>query len=184
MSYITFECTQYTSDGEAPVWVQPHCIETDKSLEFPYGRDTVMQCSIKRSSPFHRAMQHNPLRCRIQHNSKQIEFPLRVQGHNYNAILHGEKGQLVAGTIYPVADRPLPEAVSGVTTIIFSPRWYEGSSLSVLMANKRHEEEFIISPVVAVMFCILTACVVYVVGRVYVEGSLIPRILAKQQKSE
>ncbi|KAJ2353637.1 hypothetical protein IWW50_000372 [Coemansia erecta] len=184
MNTVSFECAQFTSDGEAPVWVHPQCLETSKPLSFEYGRDGVMQCSIKRSSLFHQAMQNSPLRCRVEHNAKHVEFPMRIQGHNYNVIFHGQRGQLVAGTVYPVADRPLPEAVSGVTTMMFSPRWYEGTSLSVLMANQRHEEEFVISPVVAVMFCILTACFVYVVGRVYVEGSLIPRILAKQQKSE
>ncbi|KAJ2314446.1 hypothetical protein IWW54_000911 [Coemansia sp. RSA 2705] len=52
------------------------------------------------------------------------------------------------------------------------------------MANQRAEEEFIISPIVALMFCVLTACAVYVAGRVYVEGTLVPRIRTESKKSD
>ncbi|KAJ1931527.1 hypothetical protein FBU59_006677, partial [Linderina macrospora] len=89
-------------------------------------------------------------------------------------------GTLFAAALYPVVDHPLPEAVSGVTTMQINLRWYEGAGMTLLMSNKRHEEEFIIQPIVAIMFCILTACAVYVVGRVYVESSLIPRVLKEQ----
>ncbi|ORX63595.1 hypothetical protein DL89DRAFT_273207, partial [Linderina pennispora] len=80
----------------------------------------------------------------------------------------------------PSRDHPLPETVSGVTTMQINLRWYEGSAMTLLMSNKRHEEDFIIQPIVALMFCILTACAVYVVGRVYVESSLIPRVLKEE----
>ncbi|KAJ2783582.1 hypothetical protein H4R18_001635 [Coemansia javaensis] len=177
-------------------WLRPECLETGRGLEFRYGHDGPVQCSIKGGSAFHRAMVHSaalkaPLRCRVA----RLEFALRVEGvaargsrgsdaaqrinGNFNAALHAQKGTLVAAGVYPVADWPLPEAVGGITTLQFSQRWYEGSSLAVLMANRRSEEEFIIQPVVAAMFCVLTACAVYVVGRVYVEGSLIPRVLAE-----
>ncbi|KAJ2798336.1 hypothetical protein H4R20_004859 [Coemansia guatemalensis] len=149
-----------------------------------------------------------PLRCRLvrnKHNApKYLEFPVRVEGvkartsssgnhsgtsnakikrinGNFNAVLHGHRGILLAAAVYPVTDQPLPETVSGVTTMQFSQKWYDGGGLSVLMANRRSEEEFIIQPVVAVMFCILTACAVYVVGRVYVESTLIPRALAEYE---
>ncbi|KAJ2161972.1 hypothetical protein GGF46_001068 [Coemansia sp. RSA 552] len=196
---IRVECTQ---QGATDKWISPQCIETDKPLAFYYGRDGPTQCSIKGDSAFHRAMlesiaRNQPLRCQLARSSqpgapKYLEFSLRVEGvkvrgstkykrinGNFNAVLHGQKGRLLAAAVYPVADQPLPEAVSGITTMQFYQRWYEGGGLSILMANRRHEEEFIIQPVVAIMFCILTACAMYVIGRVYVEGSLIPRVLAE-----
>ncbi|PIA13154.1 hypothetical protein COEREDRAFT_99740 [Coemansia reversa NRRL 1564] len=215
---IKIECAQVESrqqDMEAktklPVWLSPHCIETDKSLVLYYGRDRPVQCSIKGESKFHRAMLRSiafdsPLRCRLVRNKynapKYLEFPVKIEGvkartsskinqsgtsnakikrvnGNFNVVLHGHRGIILAAAMYPVTEQPLPETVSGITTMQFSQKWYEGGGLSVLMANKRSEEEFIIQPVVAIMFCILTACAVYVVGRVYVESTLIPRTLAE-----
>ncbi|KAJ2614458.1 hypothetical protein H4S08_001691 [Coemansia sp. RSA 1365] len=148
----------------------------------------------------------SPLRCRLvrnKHNAPNyLEFPVKIEGvkartssngnqgstnnakikrinGNFNVVLHGHRGIILAAAMYPVTEQPLPETVSGITTMQFSQKWYEGGGLSVLMANKRSEKEFIIQPVVAIMFCILTACAVYVVGRLYVESTLIPRTLAE-----
>ncbi|KAJ2745051.1 hypothetical protein GGI20_002460 [Coemansia sp. BCRC 34301] len=195
------------SDGSLR-WISPTCVETRKPLSLYYGRDGPIQCSVKAEDTFHetmlRSIAHDrALRCRIARNkltyAQYMELSVRVEGvrvrgsagkapmrrisGNFNAVFHGLQGNLVSGSVYPVMDQPLPETVSGVTTMQFNQKWYEGTGLSVLMANKRHEEEFVIEPVVAVMFCILTACIVYVVGRVYVEGSLIPRVL-KEHRGE
>ncbi|KAJ2080014.1 hypothetical protein H4R24_003386 [Coemansia sp. RSA 988] len=217
---IKIECAQVENQQQkdiattkSPIWLRPHCIETDKPLELYYGRDGPVQCSIKGESIFHQAMLKSivldrPLRCRLARSKhtkpKYLEFSFRIEGvktrtssngsrsstdnakikrinGNFNAVLHGHRGILLAAAVYPVSEQPLPETVSGVTTMQFSQKWYEGGGLSVLMANKRSEEEFIIQPVVAIMFCILTACAVYVVGRVYVESTLIPRTLAEYE---
>ncbi|KAJ2719312.1 hypothetical protein GGI07_005287 [Coemansia sp. Benny D115] len=192
------------TDGRAQ-WTGPTCIETNKPLAVYYGRDGPVQCSVRADEPFHETMLHSvsldrPLRCRMKRNKLRrgvqfLEFALRVEGAlvrsdgrrkmkrvagNFNAVVHGQNGNLVAASVYPVVDQALPETVAGVCTMQFNLRWYEGAGITVLMANKRHEEEFIIQPVVAVMFCILTACIVYVVGRVYVESSLIPRLLKEK----
>ncbi|KAJ2890661.1 hypothetical protein IWW38_004012 [Coemansia aciculifera] len=191
-------------------WISPTCVETRKPLSLYYGRDGPIQCSVKAEDTFHetmlRSITHDrALRCRVARNklayAQYMELSVRVEGvrvrgagggksaamrrisGNFNAVLHGLQGNLVAGSVYPVMDQPLPETVSGVTTMQFNQKWYEGTGLSVLMANKRHEEQFVIEPVVAIMFCILTACIVYVVGRVYVEGSLIPRAI-KEHRDE
>ncbi|KAJ1732558.1 hypothetical protein LPJ61_001988 [Coemansia biformis] len=199
---LRVECTTAGKDsGERADWVSPECIETGKALVFQYGHDGLAQCSVKGGSDFQLLLLgsialETPLRCRMARSrdmgAKQVEFALRVEGirghgsnkvkrinGNFNAALHGKSGALAAAAVYPVDGQPLPEAVAGITTMQFNQRWYEGSGLSVLMANRRSEEEFVIQPVVAVMFCILTACAVYVVGRVYVEGTLVPRTLAK-----
>ncbi|KAJ2447786.1 hypothetical protein GGF42_005353 [Coemansia sp. RSA 2424] len=191
-------------------WISPTCVETHKPLSLYYGRDGPIQCSVKAEDTFHETMLRaitydRALRCRVARNklphAQYMELSVRVEGvrvrggggggktvmrrisGNFNAVFHGLQGNLVSGSVYPVIDQPLPETVSGVTTMQFNQKWYEGTGLSVLMANKRHEEAFVIEPVVAIMFCILTACIVYVVGRVYVEGSLIPRAL-KEHRDE
>ncbi|KAJ2689256.1 hypothetical protein IWW39_001603 [Coemansia spiralis] len=210
---IKVECAQLgeqggelsNSDGSLR-WISPTCVETQKPLALYYGRDGPTQCSVKAEDTFHETMLRaltfgRALRCRVARNklkfAQHMELSVRVEGArvsggkasmrriagNFNAVLHGLQGNLVSGSVYPVMDQALPETVSGVTTMQFNQKWYEGTGLSVLMANKRHEEEFVIEPVVAVMFCILTACIVYVVGRVYVEGSLIPRVL-KEHRDE
>ncbi|KAI8321632.1 hypothetical protein GQ54DRAFT_297900 [Martensiomyces pterosporus] len=203
---IKIECAQLGEQGRELTnpdstlrWISPTCVETRKALSLYYGRDGPIQCSVKADDKFHETMLRSltfdrPLKCRVARNkltfTQHMDIALKIDGvrvrggsklkrigGNFNCVFHGQKGNLVAASIYPIVDHPLPETVSGVTTMQFNQRWYEGTGMAVLMANKRHEEEFIIHPVVAVMFCILTACIVYVVGRVYVESSLIPRVL-------
>ncbi|KAJ2786468.1 hypothetical protein GGI15_001497 [Coemansia interrupta] len=197
---IKVECAQVDDKGLEVTgpngkvqWIAPTCVETRRPLTVYYGRDGPIQCSVQASDDFQQTLVSSlqkPLRCRVKRNQlkypEYLEMSLRIEwvrgrggtkriGGNFNGMFHGQRGNLVAASIYPVVDQALPETVGGVSTMQFNLRWYEG--MSVLMANKRHEEEFIIQPVVALMFCILTACFVYVVGRVYVEGSVIPRIL-------
>ncbi|KAJ1844410.1 hypothetical protein LPJ73_005179 [Coemansia sp. RSA 2703] len=197
---IKVECAQIDENGLEVTgpngiaqWIAPTCVETRRPLTVYYGRDGPIQCSVQASDDFQQTLVSSlqkPLRCRVKRNHlkypEYLEMYIRFQwvrgrggtkriGGNFNGVFHGQRGNLVAASIYPVVDQALPETVGGVSTMQFNLRWYEG--MSVLMANKRHEEEFIIQPVVALMFCILTACFVYVVGRVYVEGSVIPRIL-------
>ncbi|KAJ2447997.1 hypothetical protein EV183_005649 [Coemansia sp. RSA 2336] len=181
-----FNCLA-ASNGTEPQWVRPHCLETDSQLQFVYGNDGLQQCSIKHGTPFHRLISdtfpngRSPVCCRLATETETMsEFPLFASTKgNYNAVFHGHKNRVVGAAIYAVG-RPLPNQVPGVTTMQFNARWYEGTGLSTLMATKRHQEEFIISPIVAIMFCILSACVVYVIGRVYVESYLIPQLLKKQ----
>ncbi|KAJ2699212.1 hypothetical protein H4R19_005545 [Coemansia spiralis] len=192
---LAVECT--AAWGEAPgasEWASPECIETGRRLALQYGVDGPTQCSVRGGSGFHTLMLKSiaagaPLRCRLARHpgtpARHMEFAVlteavrgRING-NYNAVVHGTGGEVVAAAVYPVSGQPLPEAVAGIVTMQFSQKWYAGGGVSVLMANRRSEEEFVISPVVAAMFCILTACAVYVAGRVYVEGSLIPHVLAK-----
>ncbi|KAJ1901116.1 hypothetical protein LPJ66_000996 [Kickxella alabastrina] len=204
---------QELGTNKAPRWISPACVETRRPLSVHYGRDGPTQCSVKADDGFHETLLRSisldqPLRCRVKRNklkhSQYLELAIKVDGvkvrgsggrtkdgqvvkrigGNFNVVFHGQKGNLVAGAVYPVIDQPLPETVSGVTTMQFNQRWYEGTGMTVLMATKRHEEAFIIQPVVAIMFCILTACVVYVVGRVYVEGALIPKVLKEYQAEQ
>ncbi|ORX69179.1 hypothetical protein DL89DRAFT_268187 [Linderina pennispora] len=206
---VKVECAEIGEQGRELMnpdggfrWLSPTCVESRRALSFYYGRDGPTQCSVKAEDKFHeqmlRALSFNrALKCRIPRNkltfTQYLEVPLHIDGvrvrggsklkrisGNFNAVLHGEKGTLVAAAMYPVVDHPLPETVSGVTTMQINLRWYEGSAMTLLMSNKRHEEDFIIQPIVALMFCILTACAVYVVGRVYVESSLIPRVLKEE----
>ncbi|KAI9505904.1 hypothetical protein BX070DRAFT_218984 [Coemansia spiralis] len=187
-------------------WISPTCVETQKPLSLYYGRDGPLQCSVKSDDPFHTTMllalaHSKPLHCRVPASKlaypkfTTIYLPIdgvpvrntkkkRISG-NFNAVFHGQQGNIITGAVYSVG-HSLPETVAGVTTLQFNQKWYEGSGLSVLMANKRHEEEFIIQPVVALMFCLLTACLVYVAGRVYVEGTVIPRAIKMHeiQKNE
>ncbi|KAJ2004563.1 hypothetical protein GGI04_001178 [Coemansia thaxteri] len=208
---LKVECAQLGEKGSeltnpdgSQRWISPTCVETRKPLALRYGRDGPTQCSVKAEDTFHETLLRSitfdsVLRCRVPRNklpyAKHLELAVRVEGvrvrpgsklrrisGNFNAVLHGLQGNLMAASVYPVVDQPLPETASGVTTMQFNLKWYEGTGLSVLMANKRYEEHFVIEPVVAVMLCILTACIVYVVGRVYVEGSLIPRVLKEQSK--
>ncbi|KAJ2821647.1 hypothetical protein FBU31_004835, partial [Coemansia sp. 'formosensis'] len=211
---LKVECAQLGEQGSelsnpdgSLRWISPTCVETRKPLALYYGRDGPIQCSVKAEDTFHETMLRaitfdRALRCRVARNklkfAQYMELSVRVEGvrvrggktamrriaGNFNAVFHGLQGNLVSGSVYPVVDQPLPETVSGVTTMQFNQKWYEGTGLSVLMANKRHEEEFVIEPVVAIMFCILTACIVYVVGRVYVEGSLIPRALKEHREEK
>ncbi|KAJ2850420.1 hypothetical protein IWW36_001910 [Coemansia brasiliensis] len=185
--YLACSSCLSTSNHTEPEWASPHCLETDSKLQFLYGSDGLQQCSIKQGSQFHRllssaSLNHKlPLCCRLSTETETtLEFPLLASTKgNYNAVLHGLDNRVVGAAIYAVG-RPLPNSVPGVTTMQFNTKWYEGAGLSTLMANKRHQEEFIISPIVAIMFCILSACAVYVIGRVYVESYLIPRLLKKQ----
>ncbi|KAJ1964494.1 hypothetical protein GGI12_001390 [Dipsacomyces acuminosporus] len=210
---IKIECAQLGEQGRELTnpdgsyrWISPTCVETRKPLSIYYGNDGPIQCSVKAEDKFHQTMLHSltydrALKCRVARNkltfTTYLDLSVRIHGvklrsggtikrigGNFNCVFHGLKGNLVAASIYPIVDQPLPETVSGVTTMQFNQKWYEGAGLSILMANKRHEEEFIISPVVAIMFCILAGCIVYVVGRVYVESSLIPRILKENEQAK
>ncbi|KAJ2352810.1 hypothetical protein H4S02_013394 [Coemansia sp. RSA 2611] len=175
----TLTCSLYSAEQ----WASPECLETGGALEFAYAHDGVTQCSVQHGTAFHRLLlETQPLRCRLG----AVEFPAALGGKqgSFNAVLHGRGGSLLAGAIYPVTDTPLPGGVEGVTTMLFHRRWYQGPTTARLMANQRAEEEFIISPIVALMFCVLTACAVYVAGRVYVEGTLVPRIRAESKKSD
>ncbi|KAI9473365.1 hypothetical protein LPJ78_005568 [Coemansia sp. RSA 989] len=184
MTQLKLECSNCLTAGNEtePEWSGPHCLETDSQLQFVYGNDGLQQCSIKQGTPFHRLLSATlPICCRLSTEAETMsEFPLYASTKgNYNVVLHGHKSRVVGAAIYAVG-RPLPNSVPGVTTMQFNTKWYEGTGLSTLMANKRHQEEFIISPIVAIMFCILSACVVYVIGRVYVESYLIPQLLKQQ----
>ncbi|KAJ2397555.1 hypothetical protein GGI23_003496 [Coemansia sp. RSA 2559] len=204
---IQIQCVQIDSDGHEMVsgkdslrYISPTCVETQKPLQVYYGFDGPIQCSVKSDDPFHETMLRSialdkPLRCRIPRNKlafpKYMHFPMRIEGAktsgdkavriagSFNAVFHGQNGNLVAASVYPVVDHALPQTVAGVSTVQIVQKWYEGAGMSTLMANKRHEEEFIIQPIVALMFCILTACIVYVAGRVYVESSVIPHAIKK-----
>ncbi|KAJ2553066.1 hypothetical protein EV175_003075 [Coemansia sp. RSA 1933] len=203
---IQIECAQLDGDGnrvlekDVPRFISPTCVETRKPLQVYYGFDGPIQCSIRSDDPFHETMLRSaaldsPLWCRIARNKlpfpKHMYLPIRVEGAragkdktlriagSFNAVFHGQKGNLVAASVYPVVDHALPQTVGGVSTVQIMQKWYEGAGLATLMANKRHEEEFIIQPIVALMFCILTACIVYVAGRVYVESSVIPHAIKK-----
>ncbi|KAJ2803287.1 hypothetical protein H4R21_002095 [Coemansia helicoidea] len=190
---LTVECAAWEAPS-AGEWVSPECIETGRVLALQYGVDGLTQCSMRGGGAFHALVLEGisaraPLRCRLARRAgtpaRHVEFAVLVEAvrgrinGNYNAVVHASSGEVVAAAVYPVPGQPLPEAVAGITTMQFRQKWYAGSGLSVLMANRRAEEEFVISPVVAAMFCVLAACAVYVAGRVYVEGSLVPRILAK-----
>ncbi|KAJ2227271.1 hypothetical protein IWW45_007110 [Coemansia sp. RSA 485] len=171
------------TSGE-PQWMTFDCLETQRPLEIPYGKDTLIQCSIKSGSQIHMEMKTGQVRARIKKdkNSGFVNMVALIEKANsggFNFVLHGSKGRVVAAGLYPVIEHSLPAGVEGVVTLQFNVKWYAGGGLAVLMANQRYEEEFIIQPVVALMFCILTACLVYVVGRVYVEGWVIPNVLKK-----
>ncbi|KAJ1797641.1 hypothetical protein LPJ59_003007 [Coemansia sp. RSA 2399] len=205
---IEIQCVQLDSDGHEVVsgkkdslkYISPTCVETRKPLQVYYGFDGPIQCSVKSDDPFHETMLRSiafdkPLRCRIPRNKlafpKYMHLPMRIEGTkassdravriagSFNAVFHGQNGNLVAASVYPIVDHALPQTVAGVSTVQIAQKWYEGAGMSTLMANKRHEEEFIIQPIVALMFCILTACIVYVAGRVYVESSVIPHAIKK-----
>ncbi|KAJ1663294.1 hypothetical protein IW140_005145 [Coemansia sp. RSA 1813] len=204
---IQIQCVQIDGNGrevtekDSLKYLSPTCVETYKPLSVYYGYDGPIQCSIKNDDPFHETMLRSialdkPLRCRMARNKlsfpKYMDLPIRIEGArasgkraseekriagSFNAVFHGQNGNLIAASVYPVVDHALPQTVGGVSTIQITQKWYEGAGMSTLMANKRHEEEFIIQPIVALMFCILTACIVYVAGRVYVESSVIPRAI-------
>ncbi|KAJ2510804.1 hypothetical protein H4217_007689 [Coemansia sp. RSA 1939] len=197
---IQIECIQTNDAGgrasteKSAKYLTPTCMETRKPLHVVYGYDGPIQCSVSNDDPFHRTMQHSiafdtPMQCRIARNKmaspKHLLLPVRVEGNarrvagSFNAVLHAQNGNLIAAAVYPVADHALPQAVAGVSTIQIWQKWYDGAGLSTLMATRRHEDEFIIQPIVALMFCVLTACVVYVAGRVYVESSVIPRAVQR-----
>lgn len=209
---LVISCAQIGDDGQELTnsdgtykWVSPTCVETRKPLALYYGKDGPIQCSVKADELFHQALLRSlvfnrPIRCRVARNklkhANYLELPIvadgakvkgsnrvkRVNG-NFNVVFNGEQGNLVAGAIFPIIDKALPETVSGVTTMQFSCKWYEGVGLDVLMVNLMNEAKLVIKPVVAVMLCIITACLMYVVGRVYVENSVIPNAI-KQNKEQ
>ncbi|KAJ1822787.1 hypothetical protein LPJ56_000969 [Coemansia sp. RSA 2599] len=166
-------------------WTTIDCLETQEPLKLLYGKDAHLQCSIKTSSKLYAELQKGELKTRLRksRSGEYIRMATMVDSKRaggFNFVLHGSSGRVVAAGLYPVMESTLPKGVEGVVTLLFNVKWYAGGGLAVLMANQRYEEEFIIQPVVALMFCILTACLVYVVGRVYVEGWVIPKVLKQR----
>ncbi|KAJ1643293.1 hypothetical protein LPJ64_004930, partial [Coemansia asiatica] len=180
---VYFQQQQHKQAQDKSQWITADCLETQQAFKIPYGKDALLQCSIKTTSQLYAELQRGEVRARVATDRKSnlyIEMAVVVDkavGGGYNFVLHGSKGRVVAAGLYPVNEHSLPRAVEGVVTLQFNVKWYAGGGLAVLMANQRYEEEFIIQPIVALMFCILTACLVYVVGRVYVEGWVIPRVI-------
>ncbi|PVU89898.1 hypothetical protein BB559_004879 [Furculomyces boomerangus] len=181
----------------------PKCMETNMPLSLKYGSDNLLQCSIGEESGFYRQLQslvliNKPLHCRVPTSKdKNPEYlpvfislqkvdieedHIKVSG-NLNAVFHGQSGYIVSGSIYSILNRPTPTALNGVSTFHLYQRWFEGFSPSLPMSSSPEFAKNTISPVAAMLMCLLTATVCYTLGRLYVENWLLPSIVL-QYKSQ
>ncbi|PVU92232.1 hypothetical protein BB560_006074, partial [Smittium megazygosporum] len=110
-------------------------------------------------------------------SSENPEKHVRISG-SFSSVFHGQSGYIVAGSIYSMLDRPIPQVIEGISTIVVYQRWFEGFSPIMPMSNSVEFSSNKLSPFVALLLCILTASLCYLVGRVYIENWLTPNLIS------
>ncbi|KAI8869623.1 hypothetical protein GQ42DRAFT_163291 [Ramicandelaber brevisporus] len=200
---VVFQCAKLKDDGSYVrddfgqlVWDSPVCSENSRPFAVHYSNDETHTCTIPSSHPFFHQLQiavnkDVPVQCRVPstkdvnpqylpvfihfHGVKSSGDVLRISGA-VNALFHGEKGSVIAGAMYSILNKKLPVTVPGVTTISFTSRWYDGHAPRRPMTKNPEHHDDQITPVLLVVYCFLSGLVVYIAGRAYTEGFVIPKL--------